>query len=85
MSELFQESLFKDETRHLHIVKDNEPVELSIDELFDSSVYDELHAITYVSSASFLILKSAFKENIFQLDMPKRKLSFILSLFQEDM
>jgi hypothetical protein len=53
MSELFQESLFKDETRHLHIVKDNEPVELSIDELFDSSVYDELHAITYVSSASF--------------------------------
>ena len=53
MSDFYQESLFQENTRYLHIIKDSIPVEISVEELFDSNIYDELLAVTYVSSASF--------------------------------
>lgn len=39
--------------RFLHIVKNGQSIDCSLQEIFDSSMFNELYAITYVSSAKF--------------------------------
>lgn len=55
-----QEALFTNEQikpikklRFLHIVKNGQSIDCSLQEIFDPSVFNELYAITYVSSAKF--------------------------------
>lgn len=50
-------NLFEDatNTRFLNLVKDNESVKMEIDNLFDVSKFNELLAVTYVSSSSFFL------------------------------
>ncbi len=47
----FEELITKD--RYLCVVKDNEIVNMKYTDIFDAAKYNELHAITYVSSPTF--------------------------------
>lgn len=57
MGQIGQQSFFDlestDTTRYLHIIKDGQVVDLGLSEIFPTEVYDELVAVSYVSSARF--------------------------------
>jgi NgoFVII restriction endonuclease len=55
----------------LNIVKDNQVVNLTLDKIFDSTLYDELYAISYVTSPRFFsrVVKD-FKKIQFVLGIP---------------
>ena len=66
-------SLFsqKDNIQYLNIVKDNQLVNLSTDEIFDTTLFDELYAVTFVTSPKFFskVVKN-FKKIQFVLGIP---------------
>lgn len=50
---LFEEQPIDADIRFLHVVKDLQSIQMSIGELFNSTIYDELLAVTYVASPKF--------------------------------
>src|SRR5690554_5696993 len=50
---LFDEQLIGKNIQFLHVIKDLKPVEMSNEELFDTTLYDELIAVTFVASPKF--------------------------------
>ena len=59
---LFDEDT-QDKVKYLYVVKDMQPAEMSIAEIFDSAVYYELLAVTFVASPKFFYKAArAFKK-----------------------
>ncbi|QYR24343.1 phospholipase D family protein [Paenibacillus sp. sptzw28] len=50
---LFEEQQISSDINFLHVVKELQPIHMSIDELFNPSIYEELLAVTYVASPKF--------------------------------
>ena len=58
---LFDQSTF---TPSLHVLKDGKPVDWSFEEIFDSSTFTELYAVTYVASPRFFFERTSEFEKI---------------------
>jgi hypothetical protein len=70
--------LFNDASSHinyLNIVKDNQVVKLKLDEIFDTTLYDEFYAVSYVTSPRFFsrVIKK-FQKVKFVLGIPDGEL-----------
>jgi len=65
---LFDET---DNTKFLNIIKDNQMVELSLNQIFDATLFDEFYAVSYVSSPRFFSKTvKDFKKVQFVLGIP---------------
>lgn len=74
MDQLSLDILDSNKTKTLNIIKDGKVVEMKLKEIFDYNKYDELYAITYVSSPSF------FSKVI----KPFNKVTFIIGIPDSD-
>jgi hypothetical protein len=52
-SDCKQLSFITDIYEFLNIIKDCQKIKLTVDQIFDSTIFDELYAVTFVSSPSF--------------------------------
>ncbi|MGC5328326.1 phospholipase D family protein [Brevibacillus sp. SYSU BS000544] len=71
---LFDEQQNGFDIEFLHLVKDMEPIKMSIEDLFNASLFDELLAVTYVASPKFF----------FSITNKFKKISLILGIEDGD-
>ena len=66
-SDCKQLSFITDIYEFLNIIKDCQKIKLTVDQIFDSTIFDELYAVTFVSSPSFFsrLQKALNKSDLF--------------------